>query len=84
MTRDQIVQALYASMEEVLDDVDPAALDEGMSLRADFGADSIEVMEIVGRTTRALRLQVRRTALADLRNLGELVDALHAASRVEA
>lgn len=48
---------------------------------ADLGANSVDRAEIVAMTLEALDLQIPRTDLFGVKNIGELVDALFEKSR---
>ncbi|MGH3466577.1 MAG: phosphopantetheine-binding protein [Thermocrispum sp.] len=53
-----------------------------MSLRDDFGADSLEVVEVVSRSMKQLRIRVPRTELAKAANIKELVDVFEESAAV--
>jgi acyl carrier protein len=50
----------------------------------DFGADSLEIVEVVSRSMKQCRRKVRRTDLAEVKNLGELLDLLEKAPEIVA
>jgi acyl carrier protein len=43
---------------------------------ADYGASSLDIIEVVSASTRELRVRVPVTQLSGLHNIGELVDVL--------
>lgn len=76
MSRDELFSVLKANMKAVIGETDEAAVSEASSLVNDFGADSLQVVEIVSRTMRAANVRVKRTSLNAARNIGELLDIL--------
>ena len=77
--RDTIRSALYANLRTVVRDV-PEEIDESSSLIADFGADSLQVVEVVSRTMRQLRIRVSRTAMVGARNISDLLSLFEQAA----
>jgi acyl carrier protein len=47
-----------------------------MSMK-DLGANSLDIVEVVSRTMRELKIKVPRAELSRLDNIDELVDLLH-------
>jgi acyl carrier protein len=41
---------------------------------AEYGASSLDIVEVVSTSMRQLRIRIPRTALADLKNINDLVD----------
>ena len=77
--RETIRSALYANLRTVVRDV-PEEIDESSSLIADFGADSLQVVEVVSRTMRQLRIRVSRTAMVGARNISDLLSLFEQAA----
>ena len=73
MTRSEIFAVVRANIEKVLDGVSRDSVPEEASLR-DLGADSLQIVEVVSRSMKELRLRVPRTDLSRARNLKDLVD----------
>ena len=73
MTRTEIFAVVRANIEKVLDGVSRDSVPEEASLR-DLGADSLQIVEVVSRSMKELRLRVPRTDLSRARNLKDLVD----------
>jgi polyketide biosynthesis acyl carrier protein len=48
----------------------------------DYGADSLEIVEVVSRSMKQLKIRIPRTELAQAKNISELVDIFekHASS----
>ena len=76
MTRDEVFKVLVSNIKAVLIDPPEEAITEAASLVNDFGADSLQVVEIVSRTMRTAQVRVKRTELNKARNIGELLDML--------
>jgi acyl carrier protein len=73
MTRTEIFEVVRANIEKVLDGVSRDSVSEEASLR-DLGADSLQIVEVVSRSMKELRLRVPRTDLSRANNLRDLVD----------
>ncbi len=79
MDRQTIFEAVKANMRAVIDGVDGKEIDESQSMR-DFGADSLEIVEVVSRSMKQLKIKVPRTQLLGVKNLNELVDVFERAA----
>jgi acyl carrier protein len=66
-------------MSQIIEGLHPESVDPAKSL-ADFGANSLDIVEIVSCSMRELKVKVPRSELTKLRNLNELVDLLHRVS----
>lgn len=77
--RDTIRSTLYSNLRTVVRNV-PEEITESNSLIADFGADSLQVVEVVSRTMRQLRIRIPRTAMVGARNIHDLIDLFEQAS----
>jgi len=80
MTRDEIFGALKENMRAIISAAKSAEILETKSLVNDFGADSLEIVEVVSRTMKQLRLKVPRTELADALTIGDLVSLFEQAA----
>ena len=80
MTRDDIFTVVRDNVLAVVEHIPPDAIREDVSM-SDLGADSLQVVEVVSRSMKQLRLRVPRTELSQARNLGDLVDLLEKAAR---
>ena len=85
MSRDEIFAVVKANIEVVIEGARGKEISEAMSMR-DYGADSLEMVEVVSRSMKQLKIRVPRTDLADAENLGDLLDILeqHAAKAATA
>ena len=73
MNREQIFGVVKGNILKIIDGVASDAIREEVSMR-DLGADSLQVVEVVSRSMKELRLKVPRTELSRAKNLGDLLD----------
>jgi acyl carrier protein len=73
MDRQEIFAVIKGNVEQIIEGARGQSIQEVHSMR-DFGADSLEVVEVVGRSMKQLKIKVPRTELSAARNLGDLVD----------
>lgn len=83
MTREQILSVVTKHLVDALDDLDLAAIDTSQSMK-DLGANSLDIVEVVSRTMRELKIKVPRSELAKLTNIDALVDLLYRVAREQA
>ena len=50
MSRNEIFTVLKSNMEMIIDGVEGLEIKENNSMVSDFGADSLEVVEVISRT----------------------------------
>ena len=81
MTRDEILAVVRKHLAAILDGVDAASIDPQRSMK-DYGANSLDIVEVVSRSMRELKVKVPRSELAKLTNIDGLVDTLHKAAVV--
>jgi acyl carrier protein len=80
MNREQIFAVVRGHIVQIVDGAKPEMIREDISLR-DLGADSLQVVEIVSRSMKELRLKIPRTELSRAKNLGDLVDLFEQAAK---
>ena len=73
MTRDDIIAELKKNIAETLDEVDINNIDTTRTMK-DVGANSLDIVEIVSRTMRQLKVKIPRSELNDLENIDALID----------
>lgn len=73
MERQLVLDTLSTQMRTIVRGIGDRPIREEDSLVTGFGADSLQVVEILSRTMRQLGVKVRRTELSTARNIGELV-----------
>jgi polyketide biosynthesis acyl carrier protein len=75
MTRDQILALARQKAGEIVPDLDLSRLDTSKSLK-DYGASSLDLVEITSALMRELRVKVPRAELNTISNIDGLVDLL--------
>jgi polyketide biosynthesis acyl carrier protein len=73
MTRQAMFEVVKAKIREIVDGTSDLEIREDLSMR-DLGADSLEIVEVVSRSMKELKIKVPRTELSGARNLKELLD----------
>jgi acyl carrier protein len=76
MTRDDILAIVTRHICEAGEGLSPSAIDSARSMK-DFGLSSLDVVEVVSRSMRELKVTVPRSDLRHLSNINGLVDLLH-------
>jgi acyl carrier protein len=78
MNREQVLDVVKKYIVDSVDDIDGTTLDTAKSMR-DYGINSLDIVEIVSRSMRELKVKVPRSELSKLENIDGLVDLLHKA-----
>ena len=73
MTRQDIFAVIETNMRTIIASVNGQEIVESKSMR-DYGADSLEMVEVVSRSMKQLRIKVPRAKLVPVTNLKELLD----------
>lgn len=76
MNKEQILAVIAKHLARAIDGVDAASIDPTKSMK-DFGANSLDIVEVVSASMRELKVKVPRTELNKLTNIQGLVDLLH-------
>jgi acyl carrier protein len=76
MTRDEVRSVVLKHLANAVDGLDPASVDTQKSMK-DYGANSLDIVEVVSGAMRELRVRVPRTELNKLTNIDGLVGLLH-------
>jgi len=79
MSREEIIATLKKNICEAIDGIDPDAIDTSKSMK-ELGANSLDMVEIVSRTMRQLRVKIPRSELNKLENIDGLIDLIHASA----
>jgi acyl carrier protein len=66
-------QTVKANIREIIEGAKDVEITESQSMR-DMGADSLEIVEVVSRSMKQLKIKVPRTELSAATNLKELLD----------
>ncbi len=76
MNREDILKTVQKHLAGILDGVDASTIDPQKSMK-DYGANSLDIVEVVSATMRELRIKIPRSELSKLTNMDQLVDLLH-------
>ncbi len=73
MTKDDVIEVVKRNIVENLDDIEENDIDITRSMK-DYGANSLDMIEVVSCSMRELQIKVPRSELADIKNIEELTD----------
>lgn len=73
MTKEQVIEVIKKNIASNIDDIDAAAIDPQKSMR-DYGANSLDMIEVVSTSMRDLKIKVPRSELADINNIDQLAN----------
>ena len=73
MTKEQVIEVIKKNIVENLDDISADSIDPAKSM-ADYGANSLDIIEVVSCTMRELNIKIPRSELTDIKNINELAD----------
>lgn len=73
MNRQEILGVVLKHLRQNVDGLDGREIDPSRAM-ADFGASSLDIVEVVSAAIRELKIKVPRTELVGLKNINELVD----------
>ena len=76
MDREQVAAVVIKHLIDVVGDLKPSDIDMSRSMK-DFGANSLDMVEVVSCAMRELKVKVPRSELSKLTNMNDLVDLLH-------
>ena len=75
MTKEDIIKVIKENLADNLDDVEVDGIDPAKTMK-DYGANSLDIIEVVSCSMRELKIKVPRSELADIKNIDELADKL--------
>jgi polyketide biosynthesis acyl carrier protein len=73
MTKEQVIEVIKKNIAENLDDVEVESIDPNKTMK-DYGANSLDIIEVVSTSMRELNIKIPRAELADIQNIDELAD----------
>lgn len=79
MEREQILLVVKANIRAIVEGARVRPILETNSMR-DFGADSLEIVEVVSRSMNQLRIRVPRSRLVNVNTIGDLADEFEKAA----
>ena len=71
MTKQEVIEVIKKNIADNLDDVEAATIDPEKSMK-DYGANSLDMIEVVSCSMRELNIKIPRSELADIKNIDEL------------
>ena len=76
ISREEVFDVVRTNIVENLEEVSADDVRPERSMK-ELGANSLDIVEVVSCSMRDLKVKVPRSELAELKNIGELVDLLH-------
>ena len=73
MTKEKVIEVIKNNIVENLDDLEVEEIDAQKSMK-DYGANSLDMIEVVSCSMRELKIKVPRSELADINNIDQLAD----------
>ena len=73
MTKQEVIQVIKNNIVDNLDDIKEADIDAGKSMK-DYGANSLDIIEVVSSSMRELAIKIPRSELADITTIDQLAD----------
>ena len=83
MDRAQIFDVIKSNVRLVIEATEGKDIAESDSM-LDYGADSLEIVEVVSRSMKELKIKVPRTELSTATNLRELIDLFEKGAAAQA
>ena len=80
MTRAHVLAVVAKHLASAVDELDAATIDPRKSMK-DYGANSLDIVEVVSGAMREMKVKVPRTELNKLTDIDGLVDLLHASKQ---
>lgn len=75
-SKTEILTVVRTHLSNAVDDVPAETIDPARSMK-DYGANSLDIVEVVSASMRQLRIKVPRAKLKELTDIQGLVDLLH-------
>ncbi|MBN1271377.1 MAG: acyl carrier protein [Candidatus Aminicenantes bacterium] len=73
MTREEVFSIIKKNILDNLEDIEEDEIDGGKSMK-DYGADSLDIIEVVSCSMRELKIKIPRAELSDIKTIDELTD----------
>ena len=73
VTKEEVIAVIKEQIVENLDDVNIEDIDPNKSMK-DYGANSLDIIEVVSCAMRELKIKVPRSELSDINTIGQLAD----------
>lgn len=76
MTKEEIIEVIKQNIVDNLDDVELEQIDPQRTMK-DYGANSLDMIEVVSCSMRELKIKIPRSELSDIKNIDELADKFY-------
>lgn len=73
MTKQEVIDVIIENILDNLEDLEEGEIDVSKSMK-DYGANSLDVIEVVSTSSRQLKIKVPRTELANIDTIEKLAD----------
>lgn len=73
MNQQDVQDALVSNIKEIIELPKDTEIDVQKNMK-DYGADSLQMVEVVSRTMKQLRIKIPRTELNNIQNISQLID----------
>lgn len=73
MSKEEVIEVIKRNIVENLDDVDEESIDPTQSMK-EYGANSLDMIEVVSTSMRELNIKIPRSELSDIGNIDQLAD----------
>lgn len=73
MTKEEVIEVIKRNIVDNLDDVEEGNIDPQKSMK-DYGANSLDMIEVVSTSMRELNIKIPRAELADIATIDALAD----------
>ena len=73
MTKEEVIKVIKENIVDNLDDIEGEEIDPEKSMK-DYGANSLDIIEVVSCSMRELNIKIPRAELADIKNIDGLAD----------
>ena len=83
MKRDEMMNVIKSNIALVIEGTEGREIVESDSME-DYGADSLEIVEVDSRAMKQMKLKVPRTKLSTAKNLSDLLDLFENAQAAQA
>lgn len=73
MTREDVIAVIKKNILDNLEDLEDNDIDTSKSMK-DYGANSLDIIEVVSCSMRELKIKIPRAELADIATIDQLAD----------
>lgn len=76
MTKDEIAAVIKKHIADNIDDIEIDKIDTSKTMK-DYGANSLDMIEVVSSSMRELNIKIPRSSLVDINNIDALTDLFY-------